>query len=96
VEKSAVLSSVMPLIAVSGADCIDALLQAGFVVRSTENGITTLARDMRVVAVPRVSILSPEELQAVLRESRLSYGAFLDLLSETPTIPDQRISLTPA
>lgn len=91
VDNSAVLSSVMPLVAVSGADCIDALVQSGFVVRSTDGGKTTLAREGRVVCVPRVSILSPDELHAMLDAARLDYGTFLDLLSEMPTNPDQRI-----
>jgi hypothetical protein len=81
---------VIPLVAVSGADCIEALVRAGFDARTTDDGITALVRDGRVVVVPTSPLLSPGELLAVLEGACVAYSDFLDLLCETPTDPDVR------
>lgn len=83
----------LPLVAVSGAECVEALQQASFVVRSRSASATVLEHGARIVLVPDVAMLTPESLERVLREAGVSYEEFLDLLSESPTDPDlQRTS----
>ncbi len=82
---------VLPLVAVSGFECVDALLLAGFAIRSRSDSATILERDLRVVVVPDVAMLTPEDLEALLRDAGIAYDDFLDLLSETPTEPDVQI-----
>ena len=84
----ATADDVLPLVAVSGVECVDALLLAGFAIRSRSDSATILERHMRVVVVPDVAMLTPEDLEALLRDAGLAYEVFLDLLSETPTDPD--------
>jgi hypothetical protein len=79
---------VVPLVAVSGADCVEALTLAGFALRSRSDSATVLAHDLRVVVVPDVAMLTPDDLQALLRDAGITYDDFLDLLSEAPTDPD--------
>jgi hypothetical protein len=80
--------TVVPLVAVSGAECVEALLLAGFALQSRSDSATTLERELRVVVVPDVAMLVPEDLEALLRDAGISYDVFLDLLSEMPTDPD--------
>ena len=82
---------VLPLVAVSGFECVDALILAGFAIRSRSDSATTLERDLRVVVVPDVAMLTPEDLAALLRDAGIAYDELLDLLSETPTDPDVRL-----
>jgi hypothetical protein len=84
----AFLALVLPLVAVSGAECVDALVMAGFGVRSRTDSSTKLGKGMRVVLVPNVALLPPEDLASILREAGVRYLEFLDYLSETPTEPD--------
>jgi hypothetical protein len=85
--KTAVL---LPLVAVSGSECVEALLAAGFSVRSRSDDLACLVSGMRSVSVPTVAMLTPDELVAVLRQAGVAYTDFLDLLSEAPTDPDIR------
>ncbi|MBX3192055.1 MAG: hypothetical protein KF819_34005 [Labilithrix sp.] len=79
----------VPLVAVSGAECIEALRLAGFRLHvAAAEGRVTLASGVRVVSVPDVAMLTPTELYAILRDAGVTYSTFLDLLSETPTDPD--------
>ena len=78
----------LSLVAVSGAECVDALVLAGFTVRSRSDSATVLERGMRVVVVPDVAMLTPGDLHALLQDSGIAYDRFLDFLSETPTDPD--------
>jgi hypothetical protein len=78
---------VVPLVAVSGAECVEVLMGAGFSVSSRSDGAATLTKGLRVVVVPDVSMLKPEELTSILRAAGLPYVDFLDLLSEAPTEP---------
>ena len=80
----------VPLVAVSGADCVEALALDGFTIRSRSDSATVLERGLRVVVVPDVAMLTPDDLQALLHDAGLDYDTFLDLLSETPTDPDLR------
>ena len=71
----------------SGAECVEALLLDGFTIRSRSDSATVVERDGRVVVVPDVAMLGPEDLEALLHDAGIAYDAFLDLLSETPTDP---------
>lgn len=77
----------MPLVAVSGAECVDALRGAGFSVSERSNRGATLTKGLRVVIVPDVAMLTPDELTSILRTAGLGYVDFLDLLSDAPTEP---------
>jgi hypothetical protein len=78
---------VVPLVAVSGAECVDALSMAGFSVSSRTATHATVTKGLRVVVVPDLPMLPPEELMTVLRTAGLPYSEFLELLSECPTDP---------
>lgn len=80
----------LPLVAVSGAECVDALVLGGFTVRSRTGDQTVLGKDGRSVSIRGGAFLMPDELLAVLRDAGLAYSDFLDLLSEAPTDPDVR------
>lgn len=82
----------LPLVAVSGSECVDALISAGFAVSTRTDDHTTLAKSGRSVTVRGGALLMPEELLGILRDSGLAYSDFLDLLSEAPTDPDIRRS----
>ncbi len=77
----------VPLVAVSGAECVDALSIAGFSLTARNPTAVTLTKGLRVVVVPDVAMLSPDDLLAILRTAGVPYSEFLDLLSETPTDP---------
>ena len=77
----------MSLVAVSGAECVEALVLAGFVVRGRTEGATAMTKGLRVVLVPDVAVLPPQDLSAILKRADLAYSRFLDLLSEAPTDP---------
>lgn len=77
----------IPLVAVSGAECRDALSIAGFTLTSRSLGSVTMRKGDRVVVIPEVAMLCPEELTAMLRDAGVRYSDFLDLLSEAPTDP---------
>jgi hypothetical protein len=89
VENFAVL---LPLVAVSGSECVDALLLGGFEVHSRTDDLTVLSKSGRTVTIRGGSLLMPDELLGVLRDAGLAYSDFLDLLSEAPTDPDMRRS----
>jgi hypothetical protein len=80
-------ADVVPLVAVSGAECIDALSCAGFSLSERSDRGVTLTKGLRSVLVPDVAMLTPEELTEVLRSAGIAYSEFLDLLSEAPTDP---------
>lgn len=83
----------LPLVAVSGAECVDALVSAGFAVRSRSGDTTLLVKGGRSVVVRGADLLMPDELLSILREAGLAYSDFVDLLSEAPTDPDLRRSM---
>jgi hypothetical protein len=75
------------LVAVSGAECVEALLFAGFTRRERTVGDTTLVRGLRSVTIPDVPLVPPEQLSEILHGSGVSHSEFLDYLSESPTEP---------
>lgn len=87
-----VAAVLLPLVAVSGTECVDALLLARFEVRSRSDDVTILSKGLRRVAIPIVAMLTPDELSIILRDSGLAYSDFLEHLSETPTEPDLRVA----
>lgn len=78
---------VVPLVAVSGAECVEALTGAGFVVVARSSTGATLTKGLRFVVVPEAGMLVPDELTSILRSAGIPYSDFLDLLSEAPTDP---------
>lgn len=80
----------LPLVAVSGSECVDALLLAGFAVRSRTDEATFLEKGGRAVVVRTSALLTPDELVTFLKDAGLAYSDFLDLLSEAETDPDMR------
>jgi hypothetical protein len=80
-------TAVVPLVAVSGAECVEALTAAGFALSTRTSEGTTLTRGLHLVVVPDVPMLAPDELGSILRSAGVPYSDFLDLLSEVPTDP---------
>jgi hypothetical protein len=78
---------VLPVLAVSGADCAHALVLAGFVVVAIANGVATLAKGDVKVEVPDSPILALDELTAILRTAKIAYADFVELLGDAPTDP---------
>jgi len=78
-------AAVLPLVAVSSEECVEALARAGFAVRSRGERQARLERGPCVVWVREAAILTPEDLTALLRASGIPYSEFLDLLSDMPT-----------
>lgn len=78
----------LPLVAVSGAECVAALAAAGFRVSTRDGDLSVLRKESRTVSVRDTGMLTPDELLYVIREAGLAYSDFLDLLSEAPTDPD--------
>lgn len=88
IEVASQGNPLVPLVAVSGSDCIEALQLAGFTTRSKTDHATTLERGLHVVVVPDVAMVPPGDLQMLLRDAGVTYSDFLDMLSEAPTDPD--------
>ena len=80
----------LPLVAVSGSECVDALVHAGFAVRTRTDAETLLEKGGRSVIIRSGGLLMPDELLGLIRDAGLAYSDFLDLLSEAPTDPDMR------
>lgn len=81
----------------SGVECVDALTSAGFSLTARTGADVTLTKGLRVVVVPDVPMLTPDELMAILRSAGVPYSEFLDLLSEAPTDPAiSRTRLSPS
>jgi hypothetical protein len=74
--------------AISGDECIAALCRVGFILRRRDDGWTVLERGRRVVVVPDTMVVARPVLDAILAETELTFGAFLRLLDDAPTIPD--------
>jgi hypothetical protein len=81
------MDAVVPLVAVSGVECVEALTMAGFAVIARTDLRTTLVRGDQVVMVPDVPFVAPEDLTEILATAGIAYPDFLDLLSEAPTDP---------
>ena len=75
---------------ISGAECVLALVLAGFQVKRRAAGTTVLARRGQLVVVPEVLILSTALLDAILSDAELTHDRFLALLAEEQTRPDRR------
>lgn len=80
----------LPLVAVSGSECVDVLVHAGFTIRSRSEEAVLLDKAGRTVVLRAGGLLTPDELLSLLRDAGLAYSDFLDLLSEAPTDPDIR------
>lgn len=73
---------------ISGAECVSALVLAGFRIEQKTKESTLLARGKHVVIVPDIFVLAPAVLEAILGKAHLSYAEFVELISEEPTLPD--------
>ncbi len=77
-------------IQISGAECVVALMLARFTVRHRALGHTILERDCKLVIVPDALVLAPAVLDAILADAELTPEAFVELISEEPTMPGVR------
>ncbi len=75
---------------ISGAECVLALVLAGFQVKRRAAGTTVLVRRGHIVVVPEVLILSPALLDGILSDAELTHDRFLALIAEEQTRPDRR------
>lgn len=57
---------------ISGDALVEALLRAGFRIRSRTNGIAILVRNGNVVMVPDLDVVEPAMLRAIVRSSGLT------------------------
>ena len=57
---------------ITGDACVEALLRAGFRIRTNGHGIATLVRGKNVVMVPDLEVLEPALLRAIVRSSGLT------------------------
>jgi hypothetical protein len=75
---------------ISGAECVVALILAGFRVKRRAAGRTVLMRGAQVVVVPEVLVLSRTILEGILSDADITHDRFLALLAEETTRPDLR------
>jgi hypothetical protein len=69
----------------TGDACVEALLRAGFRIRSRGTGIAILVRGASLVMIPNVTTIEKEMLQAILRSAGITRTE-LDLhLAHVPT-----------
>jgi hypothetical protein len=73
---------------ISGYECVCALVLTGFRVLRRARGSTLLERDRHLVIVPDALVLAPSVLERILSSANVSHDAFVNLLSEEPTLPD--------
>ncbi|MDF2696178.1 MAG: hypothetical protein K0S65_4561 [Labilithrix sp.] len=79
----------LPLLAVSGPECVDALVLGGFRLTQSCDGAVRLEHDGRVVLVRDVPLLPSEELESILRNAGIAFTVFLDLLDRLPDTSSQ-------
>jgi hypothetical protein len=72
---------------ISGAECVLALLFAGFRVQRRAEGNTVLTRGERTVIVPSVLILPAEVFDSILTDADLTQPELVALLTDVPTRP---------
>jgi hypothetical protein len=73
------------LVALSGNECVQGLLSAGFRPGPRIEGSTVLTRGDRLVVVPDIPLLAPEGLTAILRDAGIDLREFFALVAEAPT-----------
>jgi hypothetical protein len=73
---------------ISGAECVVALCQLGFVVAQREPGRTVLCSRRSLVIVPDRLELPPDVLDAIVVGARVSHDTLLRALEDLPTQPD--------
>lgn len=67
---------------VSGRTLLEALLRAGFEVRHRTSGLAIVERGYRVLVVPDVPRLAPDQLTALLSAAGVTYAALEGLLDD--------------
>ncbi len=82
----------VPLPAVSGAECVAVLEGAGFAVASSTEGCTLLEGRSRLVVIPDDPILDYDVLCMVLSAAGITAVEFLELLGEPPSAVRARIA----
>lgn len=71
----------VPVLAVSPAECIAALTLAGFRPSRSQSSETVLENELRRVVIPDEAVLPQEAFESMLRAAGVSYSEFLELLS---------------
>jgi hypothetical protein len=79
-------------VALSGIECVHALLAAGFRRGPRVEGSALLTRGERLVVVPDIPLLAPEALGAILRDAGITYADFLALVADAPTTRMPRLA----
>ncbi len=69
----------------SGDACVEALIRAGFRIRSRGQSIAILARGSCIVMVPDVEVIDEEMLRAILRSAGVLPGELELHLAHHPT-----------
>ena len=73
---------------ISGAECVVALCQLGFVVAQREPGRTVLCSRRSLVIVPDHLELPADVLDAIVGGARVSHADLLRAIADLPTQPD--------
>jgi hypothetical protein len=82
------------MLAVSGEECVAALLAGGFRPLRREEGTSVVERGYRVARIPDALVLSPEDLDEILRSAGVAYTQFLELLSAAFPIEGEPAAMT--
>jgi hypothetical protein len=83
----------MRVVAVSGIECVDALVSAGFCFEARGSGTNILTKGDRLVVVPDIPRLAPEAIRSILDQAGLTYAEFVELLAGSPTSRMPRLAL---
>lgn len=79
--------TLLPILAVSATECVQALTLGGFRTTSRTQAATVLEQRDRRVIVPATMMLPPDDLENILRAAAVSYTEFLELLARA--YPDE-------
>ncbi len=70
---------------ITGDACVEALLRAGFRIRSRTTGIAILVRGTSLVVVPDVEVIELDLLDSVLRSAGVTWAELESHLAHAPS-----------
>ncbi len=82
----------MRLLTISGIECVDALVTAGFRYEARGSGANVLTKGGLLVVVPDIPQLAPEALSSILAQAGLSFSDFAELVAQSPTSRMDRLA----
>ena len=70
---------------ITGDACVEALLRAGFRIRSRTSGLAILVRGASVVMIPDVEVIETDLLDSVLRSAGITWAELEPHLAHVPS-----------